>query len=98
MSEETKYPQVTDTQVELWLANPVTRVFVQCLGWKNADSVEAAGTGKVTDSSSADMTHAMLHRSFGHQDAFKEAADPERMLEFYQMIFHPPPKEETNDE
>ena len=99
MSKETEFRQVTEAQVELWLASPVTRALLQCLEWKRLDTVDAAGTGKLTDSSSADLTHALLHRALGQQDVYYECARPEAMLEFYEMIFHPPPpEEETEDE
>ncbi len=100
-AEDLKYAQVTETQVELWLASPVTKTFLQCLEWKRLDSVESAGTGKLIDSSSADLTHALLHRALGQQDAYTEARRCETMLDFYEMIFHPPPpdeEEETEDE
>ena len=99
MSEEAEYPQVTSDQVELWLANPVTKAYLRCLGWKEADTIEQAGTGKLVDSSNADMTHALLHRGLGQQDALKDAALPEKLLDFYRMIYRPPPpeKEETDE-
>ena len=103
MSEETKnYPQVTSDQLELWLASPVTKAYLRCLAWKEADTVDQAGTGKLVDSSNADMTHALLHRSLGQQDALKDASLPEKLLDFYRMVYRPPPppeeEEETTDE
>lgn len=99
MPKEVEFPQVTEAQVELWLASPVTKTFLQCLEWKRLDTVDQAGTGKLTDSSSADLTHALLHRALGQQDAYTGAQRCEQLLEFYEMIFHPPPpEEETEDE
>ena len=98
MSEETEYPQITSDQLDLWFANPVTKAYLHCLAWKTADIVEQTGTGKLVDSSNADMTHALLHRALGQQDSLTEAALPEKLLEFYDMIYRPPAKEETEDE
>lgn len=101
MPEEVRleYPQITGDQFELWEANPVTKAYLRCLAWKEADTVEHTGTGRLVDSSNADMTHALVHRSLGQQDAYKEAALPEKLLEFYRMVYRPPPpaKEETDE-
>jgi len=98
LPKEVEFPQVTEAQVELWQASPVTKTFLQCLEWKRLDNVDSAGTGKLVDSSSADLTHALLHRSLGQQDAYTEAQRTEQLLDFYEMIFHPPPEEEESDE
>ena len=96
--EPLEFPQVTESMLEVWLANPVTRAFMRCLTWKRADQIDAAGSGRLTDSSNADMTHALLHRSLGQQDAFSECVDPEKMLDFYAMIFRPPPPEDDEQD
>lgn len=100
MPKEVEHAQVTEAQLEIWLAGAVTKTFLRCLEWKRLDTVDAAGTGKLIDSSSADLTHALLHRALGQQDAYTEAQRCEQMLDFYEMIFHPPPpeEEETEDE
>ena len=97
MPKEVEFPQVTEAQVELWLASPVTKTFLQCLEWKRQDTVDAAGSGKLIDSASADLTHALLHRALGQQDAYIEAQRCELLLEFYEMIFHPPPPDEEEE-
>lgn len=85
-TEAPQHPQITQAMLELWLANPVTVAVLSCYGWKLADTRDAAGSGKLTDSSSADLTHALLHRAFGQQDAYEQAQKPEELLEFYGMI------------
>jgi len=92
-----QFPQVTEDQIEIWLANPVTKAYLRCLEWKRADKAEAAGTGKIVDSSNADLTHAMIHGSLGEQAAFKEAGEPEELLDHYVMIFRPPPPDEEEE-
>lgn len=99
MAKEPEFPQVTEVQTELWLAMPVTKTFMQCLAWKWLDTRDAAGSGAMIDSSSADLTHALLHRALGQQDAYTEAQKPEDLMDHYEMIFHPPPPDkEENDE
>ena len=80
MPKEVEFPQVTEDQVELWMASPVTKTFIQCLHWKREDTRDQAGTGVLTDSSNADLTHALLHRALGQQDGYQTAAAPEPIL------------------
>lgn len=95
---ELNYPQITEPMVEIWLAQPVTKTFMQCLAWKWLDVRDQAGTGALIDSGNADLTHALLHRALGQQDAYAEAQMPESLLDHYEMIFHPPPEEEETPE
>ena len=94
--EPQPYPQVTDDQVELWLANPCTKAFLMACEFKRLDIRDAAGTGKLTDSSNADLTHALLHRALGQQDGLDFAEHPESLLDQYGLILHPAPKEESD--
>ncbi len=95
--EPLEFPQVTEAQPEIWLANPVTKVYMRCLEWKADDQRDLAGTGKLVDSSSADTTHALLHRALGQRDAYGEAQKPQSMFDFYEMVFHPPPPDEEEE-
>jgi hypothetical protein len=97
LPKEVEFPQVTQDQIEIWLAGPVTKAYLRCLEWKTADTRDAAGDGRLTDSMSADLTHALLHRALGQQDGYKEAGKPETLLQFYKIVFIPPPKEEPAD-
>ena len=96
MPQEVEYPQITGVQYEIWAADPVTKCLLQCLEWRRLDSRDAAGTGELIDSSSADLTHALLHRSLGAQATYAELSDPSTTLEFYKMIKHP--EKEVEDE
>ena len=49
------------------------------------------------DSSNADLTHGMIHRSLGRQDAFRAAHVPWEMLVHYEMVFIPQPEEGEED-
>lgn len=96
--EAPDHPQVTQDQIDLWLAHPVTKAFLLCLEWKRDDTRDQAGTGKIVDSSNADLTHALIHRSLGQQDAYDEARAPVTLLDHYAMIFRPPPPDDDDDE
>lgn len=97
MPEEVKHSQVTEAQVELWMANPVTKAALECFEWLRQDTADQAGTGKLVDSGNADMTHAMLHRALGQQDSLATCQDPIGLLDRYVMILHPPPEEDEAD-
>ncbi len=94
MAKELRHPQVPQEVVDLWLALPVTRAFLQCLEWRRLDTRDAAGDGTLVDSSNADLTHAVIHRALGQQDVYKELSDPVEILNYYDMIMEP----EVNDD
>ncbi len=89
MAKELRHPQVTQEQIDLWLAQPVSKVFLSCLEFKRLDIRDAAGDGTLVDSSNADLTHAVIHHALGQQAMLAEAADPRRLMEFYEMVFIP---------
>jgi hypothetical protein len=95
--EPLEFPQITDSQMDIWLVSPVTKAYLRCLKWKADDQRDAVGTGVLVDSSNADMTHALIHRALGQRDGFAEAGEPEKLLDFYKMIFRPPPPEEEKE-
>lgn len=95
---ELKYPQLTIEQIDLWLLSPVSQALIECLEWRALDSRDAAGSGQLTDSSNADLTHAQLHVSLGKQDAYREAKDVRALLEFYNLVIIPKPEEPDDDE
>lgn len=94
--EATEYPQVTIDQVELWLAHPVTKSLITALQVSHQSTVQAAGTGKHVDSSNADMTHALMHRSLGQQDVYLEVTSLETLLDTCGLIFYPPPPKDED--
>ena len=87
MSQETpQYPQVTQEQIDLWLTNPVTKTYLQCLEWFNADVIDEASTGSIVDTASADVTHAMIHMNLGHQQGLNTAMNHQELLSRYDMV------------
>ena len=91
-----QYPKITPEQIELWADNPVTKVLLQCLGWFKADVADDASTGAIVDSSSADLTHAMIHKSLGQQQGLSTAMDFQSLFDRYDMIVLPEPKEDDD--
>lgn len=95
MAKVPQHPVVTPEQIQLWEANPVTKAYLQCLEWFKQDIADLASNGGVADSSSADLTHAMLHRNYGQQDGLADAANYNYLLDRHGMILEP--KKEDDD-
>ena len=92
-------PTITEAQFDLWIDQPVTQAFLKAMHFKREDEAESAGIGNIVDSSNSDLTHALIHRSLGRQDAYENACDPWEMLVFYELVDlpDPEPEEETNE-
>ena len=86
MTQELSHPQVTPEQIDLWLANPVTEAYFKCLGWFREDVRDEASNGAIVDSSSADLTHAMIHQNMGQQQALISASDHANLFSKYNMV------------
>jgi len=98
MAKAPRLPQISKDQLDLWLANTVTKTYLEALSWKAADAQDALGTGAILDSSNSDLSHAMSHGALGKQDAYRDAAQPIELLEFYEMVFYPEDKELNESE
>lgn len=95
---EESEPTITEAQFDLWLADPVTLALLKTLHFKREDEAESSGHGRIVDSSNASLTHALIHRSLGRQDAYEAACDPWGMLVSYELVDIPPPQEDDEDE
>ena len=96
MTKELPEAQITQDQYDIWLNSPVTIAYLKCLEWRRLDVRDAAGDGRLVDTSSADTTHALLHRALGEQDAYRAAHIPWDILVHYEMVMIPEPMEEEN--
>ena len=99
-AQELAEPQITIDQFDIWMRSPVTEVLIKCAKWKLEEEREHAGadSGPYVDSSNADLTHAMIHRSLGRRDAYRMVAYPEQLLEYFNMIEPPAPPELEEEE
>ncbi len=86
MATEPVQPQITITQLELWMSRPETRIYIEALEQKLYDVETQAGTGQLVDSGNADLTHALIHRALGEQDGLKQAMNPERLMSTFDRI------------
>ena len=96
MGQETpQYPQVIPEQIQLWLNDPVTKVYLQCLDWFKEEVNESASNGSIVDSSCADLTHAMIHQNLGQQQGLTSAIGYQSLFARFGMILE---SEEKADE
>ena len=81
-----QYPQVTQTQLELWLDNPVTQALVKCFEWYQKDIQDEINSGSCVDSSNADLTSSNIHLRLGQIQAMITASEFTGVLDRYKMI------------
>lgn len=80
----------------MWQADPVTKTYLKCLGWFKQDIADQVSNGSCVDSSSADLTHAMVHRNLGQQDGISDSTNVDYLFDRYGMILVKE-KEEDDD-
>ncbi len=93
---EDKHKRVTKAQVELWLSNPVTQVYLKCLKWAVEDIDDTLKSGAFIDSSNNDSSMNNIHSALGTKDGLIKAQAFEEMLNAREMIEKP--KEPNEDE
>ncbi len=88
-----KYPQVTQAQLELWLTDPTTRKYFQCLAWHVEQNVEfVGGASFISDDSS--KTYAQLIGLIGERGGLELAIDYESIFKQHDML---EPHEDIDD-
>ena len=88
------HPQVTKDQIEIWLQNPVTQVYLQSLQWFHEELVEHQGRDGQVDSTSSDVTFAATHINMGQKQGLVTAINYNSILERFGMI-EPEKKEDA---
>ena len=83
---EDKYKRVTQAQLEIWLDNPVTQKYLQCLGWSKEQIQEVLGKGGYIDSDNNDKSMNRIHSALGEQAGLEKAQDPTAILIAHQML------------
>ena len=81
---ENKYPQITRTQLDLWLEDTTTRVYLQCLEWLREDIREAFPLAFVENN--ADLTLSRMSRQQGRLDTVLNLSDFKGVLNNFKMI------------
>lgn len=83
---EDKYKRVTQVQVDLWLADPVTQAFKTCLQ-TSCEGVKAKlGAGEYIDSSNNDLSMNSIHSARGWAESLEAMSNFESILNKAEMI------------
>ncbi len=86
---EDKFKRITQAQFDLWIDNPVTKAYLQCLEWSAEKISEALGKGALVASDNNDTTCNAIHSALGQQGGFRLAQSvQERFLE-HEMLAIP---------
>lgn len=80
------YPKVTQTQLDLWLKDPVTKTLCQCLEWHQDDVKDELSSGSCVDESNADLTLSKISRRRGQIEGLITASDFGAVLDRYKMV------------
>lgn len=94
-NEEDIYPRITNNQIEVWLASPVTKTLIQCITWEWENVRERAGeSALVADPANADLSHALVHEAKGRMGALRDVQSFEKLMRKYEMVEHERDNEE----
>ena len=81
-----KHPQISRTQLELWLEDPATKALTKCLGWLQSDVKDEINTGSCVDMSNADLTLSRISQRTGQIEGLETASYFEDLFKRYEMI------------
>jgi len=81
-----QYPQVTKTQVELWLQDPTTQAHFKSLELYQEQIRDHISSGACLDRTNADLTLSRLSEFNGQLEALEAASGFENLLNAYGLI------------
>ena len=82
----TQYKQLSQSQVELWLNNPVTKAYLQCLWWSQDQISEVIGSGDLFDRGSMENTFRQLAEAEGEKNGYLGALRVVEELNRHEML------------
>lgn len=94
---EDKHQRISQAQFEIWLENPVTLVYLQCLEWSAEQITEILGNGGYVDSNNNDRSMNMLHSATGEQGGLKKAGIPRGIMDAHRMLEEEKAEEKAKD-
>jgi len=79
--------------MEIWLDNPVTKTYLQCLEWSGEQIGEVLSKGGFVDSTNNDHTSNQIHSALGEQEGLSKACDPTAIFTIHEMLELPKEEE-----
>ena len=83
---EDKHKRVTQPQFDLWIENPVTKAYLQCLNWSSEQQQEIVGSGGLVDTTNNDKSMNQIQYALGTSNGLQSAVNPLDHLHTHQMI------------
>lgn len=80
------YPKVMKDSVKIWLNDPITKTYLQCLNFYSEQLKESRAIGGFVDAESNDATIRRLFLNMGAEDATNTLASPYELMSAYNMI------------
>jgi len=81
-----KYPRVSQTQVDLWLMDPVTQAYKVCLNTAIVKADKDLASGDNIDITNNDASMNRIHLKVGGKEALRIMSDFENILTISSMI------------
>jgi len=81
-----QYRELTQSQLEIWLNDPVTKTYLQCLWWSQDQVKEVMGSGLLVDRSSMENTYGQIREAEGQKTGLSQAMDIVGQLRRHKMI------------
>ena len=78
---------------DIWLDNPVTKTYLQCLEWSGEQIAEILGNGGFVDSTNNDRTSNQIHSALGEKEGLIKAGNPNGLLITHEMLEIPEEEE-----
>ena len=69
-----KHKRITQTQYDIWIDDPTTKTYLQCLKWSAEQIAESLGNGAGIDTSNNDLSMNQISTAMGKKSGFIEAS------------------------
>ncbi len=70
---EDKFKRISKAQLDIWVDNPVTKTYLQCLDWSAEQCREVLGSGHLIDSTNNDKSMNAVHSALGEARGYEKS-------------------------
>jgi len=93
---EDRFKRVTKAQLELWLADPVTKAYHVCLSELARKTRSAVSDGSLIDSSNNDRSMNSVHSALGMATGYENASKFVGVFSMCELVEKEKDQKETN--
>ncbi len=80
------HKRITQAQFDIWIDNPVTIAYLQCLEWSAEQNGEVVENGSLIDTSNNDLSMNRIQYANGVKFGFNSATNPVEHFNTHQML------------